>query len=350
MNTRFGRAFRYEVRNYFRAVAILWLVMALIPAAMLAITYFLAGETAMEGSFNGYSIAVGMFGLVLGMVGLRENQRVLNQNGVSRRSAFLADVAALAVAAVLVAAGVTVIMGAYQTVLGGQGRLLITDLYQVIYEGPSAGAGIGGLVRGAIFSAAVGWMLAALGQFCSALYWRLNKFWTILISVTVPLVLIFGSVPLISWLGTTSAGRAAVEALAAFGQFLERGGGAAGHGGGVLRPQLAAAAPGHDPACKVTDKSEKIKDKRSSQTRASLILYLISDISGGAPCVLLSAHDAAVRAGGKAVDQGVDGAEHQQRPGGAEGEQTDVKEVEQLQQFAQHGEGCRHMDARRHQG
>ena len=146
MNTRFGRAFRYEVRNYFRAVAILWLVMALIPAAMLAITYFLAGETAMEGSFNGYSIAVGMFGLVLGMVGLRENQRVLNQNGVSRRSAFLADVAALAVAAVLVAAGVTVIMGAYQTVLGGQGRLLITDLYQVIYEGPSAGAGIGGLV------------------------------------------------------------------------------------------------------------------------------------------------------------------------------------------------------------
>lgn len=53
MNTRFGRAFRYEVRNYFRAVAILWLVMALIPAAMLAITYFLAGETAMEGSFNG---------------------------------------------------------------------------------------------------------------------------------------------------------------------------------------------------------------------------------------------------------------------------------------------------------
>ena len=102
MNTRFGRAFRYEVRNYFRAVAILWLVMALIPAAMLAITYFLAGETAMEGSFNGYSIAVGMFGLVLGMVGLRENQRVLNQNGVSRRSAFLADVAALAVAAVLI--------------------------------------------------------------------------------------------------------------------------------------------------------------------------------------------------------------------------------------------------------
>ena len=111
-------------------------------------------------------------------------------------------------------------MGAYQAVLGGQGRLLITDLYQVLYEGPSAGTGMGGLARGAIFSAVVGWMLAALGQFCSALYWRLSKFWTILISVAVPLALIFGSAPLLTWLGTTSAGRAAVEALAAFGRFL----------------------------------------------------------------------------------------------------------------------------------
>ena len=220
MNTPFGRAFRYEVRNYFRAAAILWLAMALIPAAMMAIAYFLAGETAAESSFNGYSVAVGMFGLVLGMVSLRENQRVLNQNGVSRRSAFLADVAALAVAAVLVAVGVSVIMGAYQAVLGGQGRLLITDLYQVLYEGPSAGTGMGGLARGAIFSAVVGWMLAALGQFCSALYWRLNKFWTILVSVAVPLALIFGSAPLLTWLDTTSAGQAAVEALAAFGRFL----------------------------------------------------------------------------------------------------------------------------------
>ena len=220
MNTRFGRAFRYEMRNYFRAVAVLWLVMALLPAAMLALAYFLAGETAMESSFNGYSMAVGMFGLILGMVGLRENQRVLNQNGVSRRSAFLADVAALAVAAVLVAVGVSVIMGAYQAVLGGEGRLLITDLYQLIYEPSSAGTDLGALVRSAVFSAVAGWMLAAMGQFCSALYWRLNKFWTILVSVTVPLVLIFGSAPLLTWLDTTSAGHAAVEALAVFGRFL----------------------------------------------------------------------------------------------------------------------------------
>ena len=105
--------------------------MALIPPVMMALAYFLGGRTASTTSFNGYSLAVGVFGLVLGMVSLRENQRVLNQNGVSRRSAFLADIAALAVSAVLVAAGTTVIMGTYRAILGGEGRVLISDIYQV---------------------------------------------------------------------------------------------------------------------------------------------------------------------------------------------------------------------------
>ena len=166
MNTRFGRAFRYEIGNYIRAIGVLWLVMALIPPVMMALAYFLGGRTASTTSFNGYSLAVGVFGLVLGMVSLRENQRVLNQNGVSRRSAFLADIAALAVSAVL------------------------------------------------------GWMLAGLGQLCSALYWRLNKFWTVLLSVAVPLTLIFGSVPLLDWMSSTHAGQTVVRALAAFGRFL----------------------------------------------------------------------------------------------------------------------------------
>lgn len=218
MNARFCRAFRYVVRNYFRAIGVLWLVMALIPPVVMALAYFLGGRTASTTSFNGYSLAVGVFGLVLGMVSLRENQRVLNQNGVSRRSAFLADIAALAVSAVLVAVGTTVIMGTYRAILGGEGRVLITDIYQLLYE--SSGSGLGDLARGAVLSAVLGWMLAGLGQLCSALYWRLNKFWTVLLSVAVPLALCFGSVPLLDWMSSTPAGQATVRALAACGRFL----------------------------------------------------------------------------------------------------------------------------------
>ena len=220
MNTGLSRALRYEVQNYSRSVAVLWLVMALIPAGILILSYLIAGRGNFESNFNGFSAATSVFGLVLGMVGLRENQRLLNQNGISRRTAFLADAMALAAAAALVAAGTTVILGVYQAILGPNSPVLITDLYQVIYEPETAGVRLGTLVRGGVFSAATGWMLAGLGQLCSALYWRLNKFWTLVVSIGVPALLIFGSVPLANWLSATAAGRAAAEGLAAFSRFL----------------------------------------------------------------------------------------------------------------------------------
>ena len=218
MNTRFSLAFRYEIGNYIRAIGVLWLVMALIPPAMMALAYFLGGRTASTTSFNGYSLAVGVFGLVLGMVSLRENQRVLNQNGVSRRSAFLSDVAALAVAAVLVAVGTTVIMGTYRAILSGEGRVLISDIYQLLYE-PSGG-GLGGLARGAVLSAVLGWMLAGLGQLCSALYWRLNKPATVAVSVGAPLALILA----VNWLGGTATPlkEAILRGVYGFALFLSR--------------------------------------------------------------------------------------------------------------------------------
>ena len=218
MNTRFGRAFRYEIGNYIRAIGVLWLVMALIPPAMMALAYFLGGRTASTASFNGYSLGVGVFGLVLGMVSLRENQRVLNQNGISRRSAFLSDVAALAVAAVLVAAGTTVIMGTYRTILGGEGRVLISDIYQVLYK--TSGSGLGDLARGAVLSAVLGWMLAGLGQLCSALYWRLNKPATVAVSVGAPLALILT----VNWLGGTATPlkEAILRGVYGFALFLSR--------------------------------------------------------------------------------------------------------------------------------
>ena len=47
-----------------------------------------------------------------------------------------------------------------------------------------------------------------------------GKFWTLVVSIGVPALLIFGSVPLANWLSATAAGRAAAEGLAAFSRFL----------------------------------------------------------------------------------------------------------------------------------
>ena len=218
MNTRLSPALRYLVRSYFRSAAVLLLVLALLPAALVALAYTLSGERDLNSTFNGYSFANGIFGLVLGMAALRENQRVLNQNGVSRKTVFLADAAALAAVSALVAVGATVILAAYQAVLGPHSPVEITDLYQSLY-GPE-GLTPGLLARVAVLSALTTWSLAGLGQLCSALYWRLNKPATVAVSVGAPLALILA----VNWLGgaATPLKEAILTGIYHFALFLSR--------------------------------------------------------------------------------------------------------------------------------
>ncbi len=214
MSVALNRAVRYGIRNYFRAAGILLLVMLLIPLALWVVMAVAGGSGS---NFNGYSLSVGVFGLVLGMVGIRENLRMLNQNGVSRRTAFLAEIVVQAAIAVLVSLGTTAILAAYRAVPGLMARVAVSDVYQMLYEG--AAMGPAGYLRTAVFSAAMAFCLAGVGQFWSVLYWRLSKFWTVTVSIAIPLVLIFGPAALLTAVGDSAAGESIVRAAAALGRF-----------------------------------------------------------------------------------------------------------------------------------
>ena len=79
--------------------------------------------------------------------------------------------------------------------------------------------GPAGYLRTAVFSAAMALSLAGVGQFWSVLYWRLSKFWTVIVSIAIPLVLIFGPAAVLTAVGDTPAGEAIVRVLAALGRF-----------------------------------------------------------------------------------------------------------------------------------
>lgn len=214
MSVALSRAVRYGIRNYLRAAGVLMLVMLLIPLALWVMLATLGGQGS---NFNGYSLSVGVFGLVLGMVGIRENLRMLNQNGVSRRTAFLAEIIAQASAAVLVSLGAAAILALYRSLPGFMDRVEVSDVYQMLYG--SAAMGLAGYLRLAVFSAAMAFSLAGVGQFWSVLYWRLSKFWTVTVSIAIPLVLIFAPAALLTAAGDSAVGEAIVWAAAALGRF-----------------------------------------------------------------------------------------------------------------------------------
>ena len=214
MSVALNRAVRDGIRNSLRAAGVLLLVMLLIP---LVLWVMLATLGVQGSSFNGYSLSVGVFGLVLGMVGIRENLRMLNQNGVSRRTAFLAEIISQAAVAVLVSLGTAAILAAYRALPGLTARVEVSDVYQMVYG--SAAVGPAGYLRLVVFSAAMAFSLAGVGQFWSVLYWRLSKFWTVTVSIAIPLVLIFGPAALFTAVGDSDTGWALVRILAAFGRF-----------------------------------------------------------------------------------------------------------------------------------
>lgn len=214
MSMALNRAVRYGIGNYLRAVGVLLLVLLLIPLALWTMMTTMGGD---HSNFNGYSLSVGVFGLVLGMVGIRENLRMLNQNGVSRRTAFLAELISQAVVAVLVALGTTVLLAVYQSIPGMMSRVYVSDIYQLVYEGEVTGAA--SYLRTAVFAAAMCFALAGVGQFCSVLYWRMSKFWIVMVSIAIPLVLIFGPAALFTAVGDSDTGWTLVRILEAFGRF-----------------------------------------------------------------------------------------------------------------------------------
>ena len=61
--------------------------------------------------------------------------------------------------------------------------------------------------------------LAGVGQFWSVLYWRLNKFWIVTVSIAIPLVLIFVPAAVLTAAGDSAVEEAIFRALAAFGRF-----------------------------------------------------------------------------------------------------------------------------------
>lgn len=208
MSIRFQPAFRYDLRNMMRGAGIYLLAMALIKVFFAVLTVQISGQ----GSFSGIGFSSAAFALVMGIACVREDLRLLTQHGVTRRTAFLAELAALAVMAAGLAAA-----GALFIAAEGPGA---TDLYRLIYmeTGLAGTLTIGQRAESFLINFGLMLLLGMLGQFGSLLFWRLNKFWTVVVAVGAPVLI--NLVPLtLAWLGL---GDDAVRTMQVFFGFLER--------------------------------------------------------------------------------------------------------------------------------
>lgn len=181
MNMNCKPAFKYELKNMLIGCAQFFAVIVGIVIA----SFILANRFDGRISFSGFGFTGAICLFVFGIVEPRPCLRLCSRMGVSRRTAFLCNVAAAIVASLLLAIGGEAVLAIGKA--AGNSNVYLSDLYELIYIG-SAQTFLQH-VGGALFNTLLMLFAYCGGMFFTYLFWRLNKGWTIVAALSIPVLL-----------------------------------------------------------------------------------------------------------------------------------------------------------------
>ncbi|HWP79398.1 MAG TPA: hypothetical protein VN446_02040 [Candidatus Acidoferrum sp.] len=189
MNMNVRPAFRYQFFVFLQGAIVMFLIMTAIITAFMTIA-FAADEGTSIVSFSGYGLSTTIFMFVMGIVNVRSDLRLSLQFGVSRRTSFICEVLAALSVSALLAAGGEVINSVARAVSDGRTNIIIADLYQLLYVGGNgARMSVSQHAMSMLFNTAFALSVCMLGMFFSLMFWRLNKFWTVVAALAIPVVI-----------------------------------------------------------------------------------------------------------------------------------------------------------------
>jgi len=190
MKMHLKSAFRYQFKSALKSAIIFCLIML----AILAVFSILAvgGYEESRATFVGYGFSAAIFMFVIGIVSIRSDLRLCLQLGISRRSAFVSEIfALLALSAALAVVGELITGAAQAAVLTAPSKhVFVGDLYQMMYlQNGFLQLGFFQHILSALCNIGLIWATCLFGMFFSLMFWRLNKAWTVIVAISIPILL-----------------------------------------------------------------------------------------------------------------------------------------------------------------
>jgi len=218
MNMNIMPAFRYRLAEAVKGALIFFGIMVLSMTGVTSVIFYIGIQGGhISGNFSGFGIAAAIMMFVIGICTIREDLRLMLQNGMGRRTVFVTELLTIVTVALLLAALGELLVIAGQAVTSGWSNYYITDIFQIVYFS-EMGAHL--TLTAHIASMACFFALYVCanlaGMFFSLLFYRLNKAWTIIVAIGAPLLLIFGLPNLLFWRGNPSFLSTALTKLFAF--------------------------------------------------------------------------------------------------------------------------------------
>lgn len=214
MNMNFKPSFRYQFSSFLKGSAVVYLILTIIAAGLMLGTMYVSTDSTSTFSFKGFSITAAIFLFVMGIVNIRSDLRLCLQFGISRRTSFVSELTAVLATSFILAVAGELLTGIIQALSSNNSNFYVADLYQLIYERHSTTAlTLGQHAMSALLNTSLTFCACIGGMFFSLMFWRLNKLWTIVVAISIPLlanivpiILYKAGVnlePLVTWIGSS---------------------------------------------------------------------------------------------------------------------------------------------------
>lgn len=190
MKMNFKPSFRYQFSSFLKGSAVVYLILTIIAAALMIGTMYVSTDSTSTFSFTGYSITATIFLFVMGIVNIRSDLRICLQFGISRRTSFVSELLAVLATSLIVAVAGELLTGIVQALSANNSKFYVADLYQLIYasEGTTS-LTFGQHAMSALLNTSLTFCACIGGMFFSLMFWRLNKVWTIVVAISIPLLI-----------------------------------------------------------------------------------------------------------------------------------------------------------------
>lgn len=192
-------AYKYKIKDMLISTIIFYAIMVLILAALITGTLHFTVNVGgnFRSSFTGFGFAAAIFLFISGIVAIREDLRLFMQNGIGRKTTFVIQILIAGTVSLTLALLGELLLKVSQLIAGPTSNLIISDLYYMIFVSFNAARHI--LIQhleSVVTNLVMFTSAYTVGVFISLLFYRLNKFWTILVAVGAP-IFIFVGIPIL---------------------------------------------------------------------------------------------------------------------------------------------------------
>lgn len=201
-NLNLAPVLKYRFQDTLKAMSIFVGIMILILfATYILIAVAVNNGSNSSGSFSAFGIAATITLFVTGIATVRDDFRLMIQNGISRRTVFTAELLVTMIISLLLAIAGEIIITIGQLIISKQPYFFISDIYQLLFTDFELATKMSMTdhIKSIILLFFLFTCTNIIGMFISMLFYRLNKVWTLIVAIGTP-IFIFVILPIVlSW-------------------------------------------------------------------------------------------------------------------------------------------------------